>query len=220
MLGAVVIIAACGAAYVWWQARHWAPDRASYPVQGVLVGEADGTVDFAALRAVGVNFVYLEASAGESSRDGQFAANLDQLGQIALPFGPVHYYDPCISAEKQAANFVTIVPRGGNQLPPAIALEKLASECGDPIIEAGLESELTTFLNQVEGHVGQPAILKISPEFEESYMIGPRIERGLWLSSDWTQPEYGGRPWALWTANSDLRLPISNENFRWVVAQP
>lgn len=220
LLAAAVLIAAGGAGYLWWQLQNWSPERSSYPVQGVLVGEADGAVDFAALRAVGANFVYLEASKGADSRDGQFAANLDQLGQIDLPFGPLHYYDPCVSAEKQAANFVTIVPRSANQLPPAIALEKLASECGNSITEAGLESELTTFLNQVEGHVGQPAILKISEEFEAQYGLGPRIERGLWLSRDWRVPEYGGRPWTLWTANSGLRLPISDGPFRWVVAQP
>ena len=46
-------------------------------------------------------------------------------------------------------------------LPPVIALDKPASACGDPAIENGVEAELTTFLNQVEGHSGQAAILRL-----------------------------------------------------------
>ena len=37
----------------------------------------------------------------------------------------VHAYDPCVAAERQAGNFVTIVPRDPMLLPPAIALERL-----------------------------------------------------------------------------------------------
>ena len=127
-----------------------------------------------------------------------------------LPFGVVHAYDPCVPAERQAANFVTIVPRDDTLLPPAIALERPATECNDPVSEAGVESELTTFLNEVEGHVGKPAVLKLAPGFEERYHVAARIERNLWLERDWLEPAYAGRPWTLWTANSSLRTAASD----------
>ena len=137
-----------------------------------------------------------------------------------LRFGAVHNYDPCVAAERQAANFVTTVPRDAALLPPAIALDKLAEDCASPVSEAAVESELTTFLNQVEGHVGQSAVLKLSPAFEERYRIAGRIERNLWLARDWRQPDYAGRPWTLWTANSALRTEAGDEPLRWVVLQP
>ena len=105
-------------------------------------------------------------------------------------------------------------------LPPAIALDQLADDCADPVSEAAVESELTTFLNQVEGHVGKPAVLKLSPAFEERYHIAARIERNLWLERDWLQPDYAGRPWTLWTANSQLRTEAGDAPLRWVVLQP
>ena len=127
---------------------------------------------------------------------------------------------PCLAAERQAGNFVTIVPRDDMLLPPAIALERLASDCGDPVSEAAVESELTTFLNQVEGHVGKPAILELAPGFEERYGIAAKVERNLWLARDRFQPDYGGRPWTLWTANTFLRSPAADGALRWVAAQP
>lgn len=206
--------------WLWWRAQHWAPPRDQFPVQGVLIGAADGAADFKALRAIGADFAYLEASEGASARDSSFAANLRRLQASGLRYGAVHAYDPCVPAERQAANFVTTVPREATLLPPAIALDKLAEDCGDPVSEAAVESELTTFLNQVEGHVGQPAVLKLSPEFEERYRIARRIERNLWLTRDWWQPDYAGRPWTLWTANGALRTEAGDAPVRWVVVQP
>ena len=220
-IAALVLLVALGAGgWAWWRAQHWAPPREEYPVQGVLIGAADGEANFRSLRAIGADFAYLEASAGASARDARFPANLARVRDSGLSFGAVHAYDPCVPAERQAANFVTIVPRDTSLLPPAIALEKLAEGCSDPSSEAGLESELTTFLNQIEGHVGKPAVLQLAPGFEERYQIAARIERNLWLERDWFQPDYAGRPWTLWTANSSLATEASDSPVRWVVVQP
>ena len=72
----------------------------------------------------------------------------------------------------------------------------------------------------MEGHAGQPAVLLVSPEFEELYHIATKVERNLWLTRDWFQPDYAGRPWTLWTANSAYRNEASEEPVRWVVLQP
>lgn len=218
---ALALLLAIGAGgWLWWQAQHWAPSRSEFPVQGVLIGERDGAADFNALRAIGADFAYLEASRGASDRDARFAANLAAVQASGLRFGAVHAYDPCVPAERQAANFVTIVPRDDTLLPPAIALETLADGCPDPVSEAAIESELTTFLNQIEGHVGKPAVLKVAPAFEDRYHIAGRVERNLWLERDWFQPDYAGRPWTLWTANSSLRTEAGPVPVRWVVVQP
>ncbi|MES2700719.1 MAG: glycoside hydrolase family 25 protein [Pseudomonadota bacterium] len=216
---ALLLAAVVGGAWAWWQAQHWMPSRQDYPMQGVLLGAADGPVDFRALAAIGANFVYLEASQGAAGRDAAFAANLAALTGGPLPFGVVHEFDPCIPAERQAANFVTIVPRSAALLPPVIALDKPASACGDPAIENGVEAELTTFLNQVEGHSGQAAILRLSPDFEAQYHVASRIERNLWLERGWLEPEYAGRPFTLWTANPQLATEVTEHPVRWVVAQ-
>src|SRR5690606_4430285 len=103
------LIALGAGGWLWWQALHWTPPRADYPVQGVLIGARDGRADFDALRAIGADFAYLEASDGASARDSAFAGNLRRVAESGLTFGAVHIYDPCVPAERQAANFVTIV---------------------------------------------------------------------------------------------------------------
>lgn len=209
-----------GAIWAWWQAQHWMPARTEFPTQGVLVGAADGAVDFRALAATGANFAYVEASQGAEGRDAMLAANLRNLVQAGLPYGVVHAYDPCVPAQLQAANFVTIVPRVTTMLPPVIALTIPASACADPVTEAGMEGELTTFLNQVESHTGQPAVLLLGKDFEGTHHVATRIERNLWLEQGWIEPDYAGRPFTLWTANPNLWSAVAEKPLRWVVVQP
>ena len=225
VLAALALLAAIAGAYGWWQLIHWTPGRKAFPNQGVEVGAQDapaggGAADFVAFKAIGANFAYLDASRGANGRDPSFAGNLAAVRAAGLPFGAVHHYDPCISADLQAANFVTVVPRDDTLLPPAIELDETADQCPKPVSDAAVESELMTFLNQVEGHAGKPALLKLSERFEKRYHIASAIDRGLWLTRDRFEPGYAGRPWALWTANSALRSEASDVPVRWVAVQP
>jgi lysozyme len=218
--GALALVALIGGGWGWWRLQHWRPETKAFPVQGVLVGASDGRVDFRAFKAIGARFTYLEASQGAEARDPSFSRNLAAAREAGLKTGAVHRYDPCVAADKQAANFVTIVPRDKSMLPPAIELDALADDCPARVSEAAVESELTTFLNEIEGHVGQPAVLKVSAAFEARYPVAATVERNLWLTRDYLQPDYAGRPWTLWTANAAYRNEAGETPVRWVVLQP
>lgn len=216
----LLLIALVGGGWGWWYLHHWRPERAAYAMQGVEIGVADGDVDWRAVKAIGADFAYLDASASAFARDPNFSANLDGARAAKLQVGAVHRYDPCQPADKQAANFVTVVPREATMLPPAVELEMLGDDCPVKVSDAAIESELMTFLNQVETHVGKPAILKLGKGFEERYHIAARIDRNLWLTRDRFEPDYAGRPWTLWTANEALDNEASGEPVRWVAVQP
>ena len=220
ILAFLLLLALGAGGWAWWQAIHWTPPMEEYPTQGVLVGAREGPVDFAALAAQGASFAYLEASDGAEGHDAAFADNFRAAMASPLPVGIVHHYDPCSAAEAQSANLVTIVPRDAKLLPPVIALDRVASECDDPMSETRVESELMTFVNQVEGHLAQPVVLKVSPAFEDRYHVARQLERNLWLERDWLEPDYAGRPWTLWTANSQLRGKATAEPARWVALRP
>lgn len=219
LLAVLALLGIVGGVWAWWSMRHWQPDRTTFPTQGALVGSADGAVDFVALKAIGADFVYIEASASAFARDPAVVKNLDAARAAGLPWGALHKYDPCQPADKQAANFVTVVPRDKKMLPPAVELEQLADHCPVPVSDAAVVSELMTFLNQIETHTGKPAVLKLGRQFEKTYPIAATLDRALWLSSDRVQPDYGGRPWALWTANSGLQTSAAEQPLRWVVVQ-
>lgn len=217
LFGAVLLIALIAAAWGWWTIHHWRPSKSTYPVQGIEVSSEDGAVDWKAAKAIGASFAYLDASASAFARDPAFSQNLEDARAAKLQVGAVHIYDPCQPAEKQAANFMTVVARDSAMLPPALALDMLADDCPVKVTDAAVLSELMTFLNQIETHTGKATILKISRSFEKRYHLATRIDRNLWLESTYMQPEYAGRPWMLWTANAMLKSEASANALRWVV---
>lgn len=220
VLAALLLVAMLFGGYAWWHLHHWKPERAAYPVQGVEVGAEDGEVDWRAIKAIGADFAYIDASASAFARDSAFVANLEAARAVKLQVGAVHRYDPCQPADRQAANFVTVVPRDAALLPPAVELDRLGDDCPVKVSDAAIESELTTFLNQVETHTGKPAILKVTDRFEARYHVATRIDRNLWLVRDRFQPDYAGRPWTMWTANTALDTEAGAEALRWLVVQP
>lgn len=219
-LAAVGLVAMIGGGWAWWQVAHWMPDAATYPDQGVLVGHAQGPVRFRTAGALGAGFAYLQASDGADHQDPAFARNLAAARDAGLQVGAVHHFDPCTMADRQSANFLTMVPRGASLLPPAIDLDRTADECAEPVSDAAVASELMTLINQIEMHAGKPVILMLDRRFEVRHPVAARIERNLWVSGTWREPTYAGRPWLLWTANEALASEVSEEPVGWVVARP
>lgn len=220
LLATIVLAGILAWSWNWWVMRSWSPDNALYPDQGVAISDADGAVSFPTVRAIGGQFVYLHASQGAKGQDTRFGQAMLAAKKANLKVGAIHSFDPCTGADSQSANFVTMVPREGNLLPPAIALDQTAGDCPDKVSDAAVESELMTFINQVEMHTGKPVILKLSERFEQRYRISAQLERGLWLSRNRAQPSYAGRPWILWSANSGLVTEASEAPLEWVVVQP
>ncbi len=218
-LGAGALLAIIAVGWAMWDLRQWRPAKLEFPMQGVEVSGTDGAVDWKALKATGANFAYLDASASAFARDPAFVKNFEEARAAKLQVGAVHKYDPCQPAESQAANFVTVVPRDRAMLPPAVDLDLLADECPVKVSDAAVESELMTFINQIETHTGKATILKISSAFESRYHLASAIDRNLWLVRTRFQPDYAGRPWTMWSASTMFRSQAAEGPLNWVVVQ-
>jgi len=219
-LAALLLVVVVAGAMAWWQARTWTPSRDRYPVQGVWLDEHDGAIQWRLLRARGADFVYLTASEGPDRRDAAFADSLEAARGRGMQAGAVHVYDLCAPADAQAANFVTTVPRDARLLPPAVMLDIDSRSCPEPPGDAAMQSELTTFLNQVEKHAGKSAILMLSRGFESRYHTAAMIDRNIWVRQDFFAPGYAGRPWVMWTATDRLHLEAAAGPVRWIVVRP
>jgi len=219
LAAALLLLVLIAAGFAWWKVRTWLPDRADYPVQGVWLSDDDGAVDWRLLRAAGADFAYLTASEGTGTRDAAFTEAAEAARGRGMLVGAVHVYDLCAPAGRQAANFVTVVPRDKNLLPPAIALDIDSRTCPEAPGEAQMQSELTTFLNQVEKHAEKPVILMVSRGLEQQYHLAAMIDRNIWVAQDFIAPGYAGRPWVMWTATGRLRLKATQGPIRWVVVQ-
>jgi lysozyme len=217
-LGAIVLVLLAGAFLAWRAILGWAPSREDYPVQGIVVDASHGKLDWPMLAATGVDFAYVVATEGSKDRDAQFATNVAGAGEAGVRFGPLHRYDLCRLASDQATLFITTVPRSAAALPAAVEFG-FSKKCTSQPDRALVLSEVATFLSQIEAHLGKPAVLKISQDFEEQYRLSSSIDRTVWLEKTWLLPEYTARPWVMWTANLQRRIDGVDEPVQWVVVR-
>lgn len=206
-------------AWFWWDMRSWRPESAQYPEQGAVIASGSTGTQFETLKAIGAEFAYLELASATGAPDPGFAARLEAVRKAGLRVGIVQPFDPCLRADRQSARFTRMVPRDDALLPPAIALAHTAVECQPAVSDAAVESELMTLINQIEMHAGKPVILKLTREFEARHGTATSTARDLWLVRDRARPDYAGRPWLLWSANSQLMSEASQQPIEWVVVQ-
>lgn len=219
-LVAIAVLVGVGfAAWLWWDMRSWRPDAEHYPEQGAVIASGSSGTRFETLRAIGAEFAYLELAGANGAPDPGFAARLAAARAAGLRVGIVQPFDPCLRADEQSARFTRMVPRDSDLLPPAIALSQTAVGCEPAVSDAAVESELMTLVNQIEMHAGRSVILKLSREFEARHGTATTTARDLWLVRDRARPDYAGRPWLLWSANSQLMSEASEGPVEWVVVQ-
>jgi len=217
---AILVLSAVGfAAWLWWDMRSWMPDAALYPEQGAVIPAGPAEHNLTTLRAVGAQFVYLQLGASPETGSDSFADRFARARDAGLMVGVILTFDPCKPADPQSAYFTQMVPREGELLSPAIALTRVAPDCDPEVSDAAVESELLTLVNQIELHAEKPVVLKLSREFEARHRIARSVDRDLWLERDRARPDYAGRPWLLWSANSQRVTEAGSEPLEWVVVQ-
>ena len=215
LVALAVLFGLAFAAWLWWDMRSWRPDEARYPEQGALIPAGGAGVRFETLKAIGAQFVYLPLDGAGAG----FAADHARARAAGLKVGVVLAFDPCQPADTQSGAFAQMVPRDSGLLPAAIALAALGDSCSPKVSDAAVESELMTLINQIEMHSGAPVILKLAPAFQERHRTATTLARDLWLARDRALPDYAGRPWLLWSANSALVSEAAEEPIEWVVVQ-
>jgi len=197
---AVAMLALAGALYL--VARDWRPSASDYQFQGVDVSDANGGVDWNAIKAAGADFGYARATLG-GDRDARFEDNWRGIADAGMRRGAIHAWSLCRLAADQANNFNTTVPKADDALPPAVAIDFIEG-CNDrPSRDVVLE-ELKRFIIMVEAHTERPVLLLVSKRFEANYDVTSALERPIWSAQNFFPPDYAARPWRMWRA-SDMR---------------
>ena len=219
LMALTALVAAGFAGWLWWDMRSWKPAETLYPEQGAVIASGASGTRFETLKAIGADFVYLSLASASGAPDPGFAARFEAAKAAGLKVGIIQPFDPCQRADSQSARFTRMVPRDPDLLPPAIALTRTAIDCDPAVSDAAVESELLTLINQIEMHAGKPVILRLSDDFEARHNTARSTARDLWLVRDRARPDYAGRPWLLWSANSQLVTEASEDAIEWVVVQ-
>lgn len=178
-------------------------------VKGIDMSHYDGTIDWAKVKASGIDFAFMKATEGTTFVDPQLATNWKDAGAAGVIRGAYHFLRPAVDATAQADFFVATAgaPAAGD-LPLALDLEVT-----DNLSGAAVATAAQTFVERVQAKTGRVPVVYTSARFWTS--IGspapsPFQPYGLW-DAQWTTDCPTLPPawmtWTFWQYSSTGTIP-------------
>lgn len=162
-------------------------------IVGIDISQYQGDVNFQEVKAAGNTFVFIKATQGITLVDPKYAANMEGARAAGLVVGAYHFYMTDDDPTLQFGNFSKAVQLKAGDLPPVVDIEALSKNS-----RPNIDSDLQTFLDELEKQYGVKPILYSGEKFSNEYLT----EFGdypLWIA------EYGPKEpdlptgWSSWT---------------------
>lgn len=168
---------------------------------GIDVSHLQGNVDWARVKAAGVQFVFLKATEGGTYVDPSYQGNRAGLKAVGLPCGAYHFFRPKGPVQKQIDNFCNTVGKlQPGDLPPVLDIEAPEDWVGIAIPDR--VKMILQWLNAVEKRLGvQPIVYINNPMARDELASDPALAKYLlWLAHYTNRPAPTvPKPWTAWT---------------------
>jgi lysozyme len=172
-----------------------AVSTAASTVPGIDVSHYQGEISWAEVARSGIVFTYIKATQGVTGVDSQFQINWNGAQEAGLLRGAYHFYQPDDDPVQQADHFLSTVPLGQGDLPPALDVEISTGQSAAKIIQG-----IQTWLTRVQQATGRIPVLYTDPSFWATLSTSQFGAYPLWIA------EYGSLSapklptgWTAWT---------------------
>jgi lysozyme len=171
------------------------PGRDDFPVQGIDVSNHQGRIDWEKVKSDRVDFVYIKATEGGNFVDQSFNYNWSEARKREIRVGAYHFFTLCKSGEEQAMNFISIVPKAENSLPPAIDLEFIGNCSSRPDL-IDFNSQIRIFYDIVKNHYNTQPVIYTTYDFNNRYDLS-HYRKYLWIRDIFMKPDEN-YAWTFW----------------------
>ena len=177
-------------------------------VQGIDVSYAQGKIDWAKVKASGVEFAMIRASYGwdnDSQIDRYFRANVQGCEEVGLPYGLYHYSYARTpqDAQKEARFFLRVIEGCRPEYPVVFDLEDQSQQKLEKSI---LTDMAKAFLSTVE-EAGYYAMLYANKYWLTGLLDMSRLsEYDVWLAQWSAAPSYSGS-YGMWQCSASGSVP-------------
>ncbi len=149
------------------------------PLGGIDVSHHQGIIQWDAVAAAGIAFVFAKATEGATHVDNQFATNWAGIKQAGLMRAAYHFFRPATPVEAQVDNFAAVVGaiEAGN-LPAILDVEEAKTGAGGDewgaIAKADRVPLVLSCLQVMEARLGAKPILYTRRGFVRDFLGNPR----------------------------------------------
>ncbi|MDE5929296.1 MAG: hypothetical protein K2H03_02325 [Muribaculaceae bacterium] len=180
---------------------HVSVNRMRYPVKGIDVSYHNGEIDFEAVAADTVSFVYIKATEGGTWQDSCFTRNFDAARAAGLLTGAYHFFRFDVSGLRQAYNFIDGLQGRRPDLPLAIDLEEWKNV--PDVTTADVIDRLAVMVDRLQAE-GYKVMIYTNKSGYSRFLHRGFEDLDIWICS-FTDPPTGG-PWRFWQHSHQGRV--------------
>ena len=183
------------------------PSAKKYPIQGVDVSAYQGDIDWKKLAGQDIDFAFIKATEGSNFVDEKFQDNYKDAIDAGIRVGAYHFFSYDSSGEVQGENFISVVDKTDNMLPPVIDIEFYGDKARNlPDVEK-TKKELGILLSKLEEHYGMKPIIYATKKSYDLYIANDYCDYDIWIRDVLTKPKLSdNRTWTFWQYTSRKKL--------------
>ena len=177
------------------------PDPNIYPYRGLDVSHFQGVIYWPLVPTDTYKFVYIKATEGGDFVDKMFHLNWDGARKTGMKVGAYHVWNLCKDAAIQARNFINVVERKKDSLPPVIDLEYSGScKIQERPTRAEFHKELHAFYILLEKRYKKLPLIYTNYLFYRDYIRGSEFTLyPIWIRDVDNKPDEKQVPdWVMW----------------------
>lgn len=175
------------------------PSTQRYPVRGVDVSSYQGDIDWRVLESQGIQFAFIKATEGSSMVDSYYQQNYENAIQTGLRIGAYHFFSSGSPGATQAQNFMAVVEKTDDMLPPVADVELYNDKEQSPEETTRIVRELTDFLLAIEQYYEKKPIIYTTEKNYKYYIAGNFDGHDIWIRNVFCKPSLSdGRSWRFW----------------------
>ncbi len=183
-----------------------------FPIQGIDVSKYQGDIDWAQVKASGVQFAYMKATEGGDHVDEKFQQNWKGAKAAGVARGAYHFVHWCRPWREEMRNFKQVVAVERDALPPVLDVEATpeSKTCKRRLERGPAVAEIREMLREMERHYGRKPVIYTTVDFYEHILNPSELEEyPIWIRSVKYSPhvKYGSRNWHFWQFQSDAKIP-------------
>jgi len=159
-------------------------------LEGIDVSNHQGRINWLEIDQDAVNFVFIKATEGTTFKDKSFSYNWNVSREAGFLRGAYHYFNIESDGQRQAENFISMVPRENSTLPPVIDIEEVAED------QARLINDLKKYVDTIERHYGLKPIFYVNKQTYELYVRDHFSDYVIWYAVYGSEPPIDN--WTFW----------------------
>ncbi len=208
---AALLLAGCGGGNMLDMDEAY-PHPSDYAIHGIDVSKYQGDIDWSAVKASGVQFVWIKATEGGDHADEKFTANWAGAKMAGVPHGAYHFVYWCRPPNEEVSWFEQNVPVEDDALPPVLDVEATPTSqtCHRHLERQSAIADMRVMLEEMERHYHRRPVIYTSVDFFEAILSdGAFSDYPIWVRSTKHHPavRYGTRKWNFWQYQSDGATP-------------